>query len=148
LVSIQSLIVGPKDLHELRVGFLLPPEPGRAVPPGYRRMAQVNLTVDQVGCFFLRKHPEEPFYVAQASYDFLDKAKSKDFDRLVTQIRHQARLLANPDAGLRSKEADDRLTTAAMLIFRYRTLIYVYSGPPKTEAIDAGQSRLILATLA
>jgi len=148
LVTIQSLIVGPKDLPEVRVGFLLPPEPGRVVPPGYRRMAQVNLTVNQEGCFFLRKHPEEPFYVAQASYDFLDKAKSKDFDQLATQVRRHARLLENPDAGLRSKEADDRLATAATLIFRYRSPVYVYTRSPKTEPIDAGQSRLILAALA
>ena len=31
------------------------------------------------------------------------------------------------------------------LIFRYRTPRYTYLGPPRTEAIEAGQSRLILA---
>ncbi len=96
----------------------------------------------------MRKHPDERFHVLLAWWDFLDKAKTKDFDRDLALVKRGAKLLADPVAGLRSRVAEDRLLTAGMLIFRYRTAQQVYRGDPKTEPIDAEQSRLILSALA
>jgi hypothetical protein len=96
----------------------------------------------------LRKHPDEPFWVIQADYDMLDKGRDKDFERRLTLVRRCGKLLEDVEAGLRASDVEDRLLTAGMLILRYRTPQHVYRGTPKTEPIDAGQSRRILAVLA
>src|SRR5262249_35134587 len=80
VLKVDSIIVGPNGQKELRVGYVPPHAGGKGVSPGFRRFAQVELSVGTDGVFFLRKHPEESFYVAQASYDVLDK-KDKDFAR-------------------------------------------------------------------
>jgi hypothetical protein len=147
LVDLQTSVVGAKGLRQLRVGYVAPLPPDQGGPSRPRR-PPIKLTVGQEGCFFLRKHPEEPFYVMQAVWDLQDKATAKDFDREMILIKRCARLLNDPDAGLRSKDAGDRLLTAGMLIFRYRTVQWVYRGKPRTEPVDAEQSKLILAALA
>ena len=64
---------------------------------------------------------------------------------LITQDEGTAKLLAKPMDGLKSKDADERLLTAALLIARYRT---PKAGQTRTESIDADESKLILQTLA
>lgn len=145
VIDARESLVGAKGVRRLRVAFLAPDAEGSG--PRFRRWPLVELTVGQEACLFLATHPEETFLVARAPYDVLDR-KSKGFDQDLAQTRRCARLLDDPNAGLRSKAAEDRLLTAALLIFRYRTPRYVYSGPPQTEAIDAGQSKLMLAALA
>lgn len=147
IVAIDKPLLGTEDGKRVRVGFMPPAEndgkPGR----GAARFARVELKAGQEGCFFLRKHADEPFYVVQAAYDVVDKAKTKEFDKEIAQVKRCVRLLAEVDAGLQSKQADDRLLTAALLIYRYRTPRHVYRGTPKTEPIDAAQSKQILAAL-
>jgi hypothetical protein len=141
VVRIDGVVVGAKDLRQLRVGFIAP-------PPSPRRRPGFQWSVGQQGCFFLRRHPEEPFWVLQADSDMLDKGRDKDFDRRLALVRRCGKLLEDVEAGLRARDADDRLLTAGMLILRYRTPQFVYRGAPKTELIDAEQSRRILAVLA
>jgi hypothetical protein len=141
VVRIESVVIGAKDLRELRVGFIAP-------PPSPRRRPGFQWSVGQEGCFFLRKHPDEPFWVLQADYDMLDKGRDKDFERRLALVRRCGKLLEDVEAGLRAPDAGDRLLTAGMLILRYRTPLYVYRGEPKTAPIDAGQSRRILSVLA
>jgi hypothetical protein len=141
VVRIDSVVLGTKDLRELRVGFIAPPpSPGRR--PGFQ------WSVGQQGCFFLRKHPDEPFWVIQADYDMLDKARDKEFESHLALVRRCGKLLEDVEAGLRASDADNRLLTAGMLIFRYRTPQHAYRGAAKTAPIDAGQSQRILAVLA
>ena len=147
MVSIQSALLGPDKVESVRVAFAPPAADGAKSSRGSNRFALVRLATGDEGCFFLRKHPDEPFYVASAAYDFLDK-KSKDFDKDLVQVKRCVRLLADANAGLQARQADDRLLTAALLIYRYRTARYVYLGKPKTEAINAEQSQRILAALA
>jgi hypothetical protein len=144
-LAIRTVLVGPPDLTKVQAAFI---PAGEDLPRGVRKLVQVQLTVNQDGCFFLRKHPREPFYVAQVAYDVLDRGKMKEFDKELALVKRCAGLLKDPDAGLKAKDAEDRLLTAAMLIFRYRTPLWVYTGKPKTEPIDAEQSKLILKTLA
>src|SRR5439155_2828680 len=120
VVKVESAVRGLKDLDVLRVGFIPPPASEGQTAPRTRRLAQVKLTVNQEGCFFLHKHPDESFYAASATADVLDRAKAKNFDKDVALVKRCARLLDDPDAGLRSKDATDRRLTAAMLILRYR----------------------------
>jgi hypothetical protein len=139
VVTIEStLLGGKKDATKVRVGVF---QPAKKTP-------KVQFALDQEGCFFLRKHPDETLYVVQEPYDFLDKAKTKDYDRELALAKKCGQLLADPDAGLEAKEADNRLLTAAMLIFRFRTPLVVYSKEPKTEPIEAAQSKRILTILA
>jgi hypothetical protein len=140
VVRVETTLVGDRDAREISVGF--------AAPPPSRRPADFQWTVGQEGCFFLRRHPDESFHVVQNSWDVVDRARTKTFDRDLALLKRGAKLLADPMTGLRSKDAEDRLLTAGMLLFRYRTAQYVYRGAPKTEPIDAEQSRLILSVLA
>jgi hypothetical protein len=144
VIRVESMIIGPKDLKEVRIAYV-PPQSAKGA---FRRFAQVELSVDQEGCFFVRKHPDESFYVAQASYDLTDKARDKDFAKELETVKRCAKLLGDPTAGLKSRDAADRQLTAALLLYRYRTPMVVYTGKPKTEPIDAEQSRLILAAIA
>jgi hypothetical protein len=147
VVTIDSVLLGAKkDVTKVRVAVVQPPK--KAGEGSTRRPPKVQFAVDQEGCFFLRKHPEESFTVALEPYDLLDKAKAKDYDKELALAKKCAQLLGDPDAGLEAKEANDRMLTAAMLIFRCRTPRIVYTKEPKTEPIDAGQSKRILTALA
>jgi hypothetical protein len=148
VVSIQSSLLGAEKLERLRVAFTPPPADGSKAVRGGGKLAVVRLAVDDQGCFFLHKHPEEEFYVAAAAYDFMDKAKTKDFDKEMALVKNCVRLLGDTKAGLTAKQADDRLLTAALLIYRYRTARHVYLGKPRTETIAADESKRILTILA
>lgn len=141
VVGIDSVVLGATDVRELRVGFIAP-------PPSPRRRTAFQWSVGQEGCFFLRKHPDESFWVIQADYDLVAKGRGKDFERRLALVQRCGKLLKDAEAGLRAPEADDRLLTAGMLILRYRTPQHVYRGEAKTAPIDAERNRLILAVLA
>ena len=147
VVKVSSVIQGPGDLTELRVGFVPLPTRDNGVLPRYRRLALVELTKGQDGCLFLQKHPEESFYVVQAPYHVLDRAREMSYAADLAEIKRCAGLLKDPVAGLKAPKADDRRLTAAILLFRYRTPTTIYTGKPTTEPIDGEQSRLILAAL-
>jgi hypothetical protein len=148
VVSIQSPLLGAEKSERIRVAFAPPPADGARTGRGTGRFALVRLAAGDEGCFFLRKHPDQPFYVAAASYDFLDKSKTKAFDKDIAEVKRCVSLLGDANAGLRSKQPDERLLTAALLIYRYRTPRHVYRGKPKTEPVEAEQSQRILAALA
>lgn len=147
VVSVQTPIFGSKTPTQLRVGYVVLPSTPKESQVKYRRLARLKLDVGQEGCFFLTKHPDESFYVAQAAYEFLDQSKTKDYAKKLVEIKKCAELLRDPEAGLQAKAQADRLLTAAMLIFRYRTARFVYTGKPTTAPIDASQSHRILAAL-
>lgn len=154
VVEIADGILVAKDMKKVRIGFVLPPpvvppNPGAPVIGGGRdRFPQLNHQVGQEALYMLKKHHEADFYVVPQYYMIVEK-KAADFDKQVEQVKKCAKLLANPEAGLKSKEADERLQTAAMLITQYRTPKQTANNqPPKTAAIDAAQSKLILEALA
>jgi tetratricopeptide (TPR) repeat protein len=142
---------GPKvsfTVARLRVDRVLLGEAGAAplrvgVGPGQRMPV---LKEGQAGCFFLYRHPEEPFFVLPAGTDFSDSRRA-EYGKAVDLAGRCGGLLADPDQGLRSPDSEDRLLTAALLIFRFRTARYAYAGAPRTEPIDADLSRRILAVL-
>src|SRR5262249_16490004 len=82
-----------------------------------------------------------------AAYDFLGKDKTKEFDKEIAHVKRCVRLLNDSKTGLTSKEADDRLLTAALLIYRHRTARHVYLGKPRTEPIAPAESNRILTIL-
>jgi hypothetical protein len=157
VIKIVDGLMGAKGLTSIRVGFLPPPPPPPAVKGGEngpkirpfilrKRYPTVDLKVGQEACFILDKHHEASFYVASNFNNVI--YKNNAFDNQVKQIKHYTQLLATPMKGLKAKDAEDRLTTAGMLINRYRTAKPGMKFPYKTEAIDADESKLILTTLA
>src|SRR5262249_14201325 len=87
-----------------------------------------------------------PFYVLLAGSDFID-SRREEFGKALALASQCTRLLGNTDEGLRSRDGEDRLLTAALLIFQFRTVQYAYVVVPRTKPIDAGLSRRILAVL-
>jgi hypothetical protein len=158
IVKIDKNFLGAQDLTHLRVGFIPPPpavnpnpNPGPnqlpVVRPPIRRFPQVNLTKDQKVCLFLSRHPQGgDFYVAPAYFDVID-AKNPNFAKEQAEVERAARLLANPMAGLQSKNNEERFETAAMLLTKYRTPKPGVANPQQ-QPIDAKESKLILEALA
>jgi hypothetical protein len=150
VITIKDRLAGAKGLTAIRVGFIPPPQPVQGGPNQpirpIRRYPTVDLKVGQEGCFLLNKHFEEPFYVVQGYYNVIYKANN--FDQQVTQIKDYLKLLHHPKEGLSSKNADNRLLTAGMLLSRYRTVKQGMKPPYKTEPINAEESRQILQVLA
>ena len=64
----------------------------------------------------------------------------------MAETKKFVKILANPKEALKSDKAEDRYTAAAILISKYRQRRATAS-EPKTEAIDADISKLILTAL-
>jgi hypothetical protein len=137
VVKVESMLLGDAKLKDTRIGF---------VPAGPRRAFYFNLTVDEEACYFLTPHPTESFFVLPMYYDRLLKKGNANFDKEMDLVKRCVKLLADPVASLKSKNAEDRSLTAAMLVIRYRTR------PPgtkvKTDLVSAEESKLILQALA
>jgi hypothetical protein len=149
IVTIDDPILGTaKGDKTIRVGFVPPqkpgaPKPGGPIRPGIRR-PMVDLKKGQKALFLLTKNDEGKFFVAGNYFNVLNAENNPNFAKDVDQAKKSVKLLDNPTAGLKSKDADEQLLTASLLIARYRTF---RMGKTKTEPIDAEQSRLILNVL-
>src|SRR5207302_1891396 len=95
---------------------------------------------------FLTPHHSGEFQVMQAYFDVVDK-QAPTFDKDLEAAKKYAKMLADPDKSLKSKDTEERLTAAAMLISKYRSP-QPSATPPKEEPIDADRSKLILNALA
>jgi hypothetical protein len=151
VVKIEKGYLGAKELTHIRVGFIPPPvnpmNPGPGIGPIRRPIPQVNLVKDQQVCLFLSRHAQGgDFYVAPMYYDFIDP-KNANFAKDKEEIEKAAKLLANPMAGLESKNATERFDTAALLVVKYR-MPKIGTPATKQEPIDAKESKLILEAIA
>jgi hypothetical protein len=155
VVKIAEGFGSAKGLTHIRVGFQPPPPPGDAgAPPGPRirpgRIQPVQLHKDQEVLLFLSPNIDGTFHIAPAYFDVIVKNKenAQQFTKDLAEAKRSAKLLADPKAGLESKNADERFLTAAMLLTRFRTQKVFDGQPPKQEPIDAEQSKEILLALA
>ncbi len=121
----------------IRFGFV----PQHAGPEG-----AVAYRTGQEYLFFLNKHHHQPFYMAPFDYVPIDK-RNDSYARALVLTRRCVKLLVDPQAGLKGKDAGDRLLTAGLLISRYRMYRPGLYGP-ETEPIPADESKLILNILA
>jgi hypothetical protein len=148
VVSVTEAIKGIKSEKTIRVGFIPPPQinpvpPGGGVRPFIRRPFNPGFTVGQDGLFFLNKHHQESFYLAPQYFNFIS-AQAPNFKQEVTLTKLTIRLGDNLAAGLKSKDAEERFMSAALLIQKYR---FARGLVVKSEPIDAAESKLILTTL-
>jgi hypothetical protein len=143
IVTVGDVLLGDKDLKTVKVAF---PVPGEVKPKigGIRQF--VNLQTGKEYLLMLHKHEGGKFFVCPAHGDAVmhnDVNPATDnFDKDVTLAKRCVKLLAEPETGLKSKEADDRLLTATLLVFKYRL-----TRTGKQEPIAAEESKLILAVL-
>jgi hypothetical protein len=152
VIQVQELISGAEGLPELRVGFR---------PVRHARHRHLELAVGDEGCFFLKRHEEQPFWTLQPAVrpagsarpdPFFLRPDSLGYAKEIELARRCARLLRNARDGLTAESAEDRLLTAALLVKRYRgdpnPLQWFRPGGLNTQPIDAEESRLILSVLA
>jgi len=140
VIAVEEVIVGPKDLREVRVAF-------KAIYSSLPFLKNTELAVDQEACFGLKRHHEMDFYISS----WTENKTNPNYQRNIVQIRKAGHCLRDGLAGLKSKDPEDRLVTAAMLIGRYRTVTYVLPNSGKVlkqEPIGAEESKLILSALA
>lgn len=143
VVKVVDPILGAKEMKSIRVGFNPPGDnpgvrPGR-VFPGQNPPLEIGFN----GLFVLTRHAgAKDLYIADGPYTIRaigeDAANSPD----VKAYKALAKLLDDPMASLKSKDADERMQIATMLVHRYRT--FRGPGQPKEEAIPAAESKLIL----
>src|SRR5260370_1413053 len=89
-------------------------------PPTGARFRPPTLIEDEEALLYLTKHFDGDFYVMQGIQDVVKKPNA-NYEKDVAEAKKVAKLLADPMASLKSKDADERFQTAAMLIERYRT---------------------------
>jgi hypothetical protein len=138
VVKVDDAILNAKGLKEVRVGFIPP-------PPGVNRRPGVSLVEDEDVCLFLTKLAVPDLHVAQAYFDVTKKKDNDGYGDFVKETKRCAKLFADSDEGLKSKDANERLLTASMLLTRYST---PRPRDNKQEPIDAARSKQILLAIA
>jgi hypothetical protein len=129
--------IGAQPVPPVAGGIRIRPGIGR-VP--YYGNTQVTQGMD--GMFLLTKHHTEQFYTLVPFNGYVSSQNKASYDTQVALTRSALRVVDNPKAGLKSKDAQDRLVAVSLLVDQYRQR---YS--PKVEAIDAAESKLILKAL-
>jgi len=146
VVKVGETLIG-KEQKEIKVGFFPPmtqPVKDRIIRP--IRGGSVQLKQDEESCMILTKHPtQKGVYVIQGFDTNIPKENNQQFATDVEAIKKSAKLLAKPMDGLKSKDAEERLTTASLLVMRYRTQ---RTGNDKSEQVSAEESKAILEALA
>ncbi len=126
-VKIETALVGAKGLTHIKVGYR----------PGL-------LMADQEACLFLYKSSVENVYLVR-NLQIFHKSDNEQYKQQVGLIKRCAGLLEDPLKGLKSKDAEDRLLSAALLLGKYRPQ---FTAAEKLELIDAEESKLLLEVLA
>jgi hypothetical protein len=142
-IAVVTVIDGIKDaknIKTVRLGFIPP-------PPDAPKLSRprFSLVVGDEGLFYLTKHPKQNFYLVPGYYDYVP-SKSAICKDQAAEAKRLSKLLENVQAGLVSKDRDERFLSAALLVSNYRHRGFV-PGKVATEPIDAAQSKLILTAI-
>jgi hypothetical protein len=144
VVKVEDNVMGAKGLTHVKIGYPVPPAPGTGRPIIGGRVP-VKLEQGNEGIFYLQKHPTENFYLINDRQNYVQKDNNTNYEKDLELTKKFAKLLADPMANLKSKDAEERSTTAALLLYKYTTF---KPGATKREDIDAAESKLILQGLA
>jgi len=147
VVQVREVLKGAERLQTVRVAFqAAAPVVIQPRPPIKRPILPrtPELKAGQETLLFLTKHFKEPVYqpVIMTGVVLRDPT-GQAFTAEITQVKTKVRLLANPLESLRSRDAADRVQTAALLLGMYRG-----SFGRQTELINADESKLILLAVA
>jgi len=147
VVNISEGILGAKGLTSIRVGW----QPLQVNPQGAniprKGIPEATLTEGQEGVFFLLKHHEGDFYILIRYGQPLDK-KAPDYESQLQSVKKIVKVIEDPVASLKAKEAGDRLFASAVLLHKYRTYVQTGGKMPVEQNIPAEQSKLILSAIA
>jgi hypothetical protein len=146
VVKIDDAILDAKGLTHVKVGFQAPQAGGPGRPIIRPGRGQAKLEKDQEALLFLSSHHSGEFETMPAYFDMIDK-KADNYEMDLEAAKKYVKMLAEPEKGLKSKDATERLETANMLVTKFRTPA-PSANPPKEEPIDADLSKLILTVLA
>lgn len=133
-VDVLESFYGPKDVKKARFGIREP----KAYKP--------DLAVGQTVCICGVKVGKNAFDIVPL--DCLVRQTDPGFEKDLALARLAGRLLARPEEGLKSKDADDRVLAAHLLILRSTFAPFRHGQTGKAEPIDAEQSKLALLALA
>jgi hypothetical protein len=136
VVQIDDALLKAKGITHVKIGFVELQPGGASRGP----VDRINLNKDQEGCFLLRPHFEESFLTAPAKEYIIHKKDNSSYETELESVKCCTKLLADSNAGLNAKSADDRFLTAALLLTRYRLAF----GRDREEKVDAKESKLIL----
>jgi hypothetical protein len=144
VVKVRDAVRGLKQEKTLRVGFIPFEEPKGGVRISGAR--PVQLAVGQDGLFILARQAKHDFYTVGGVFGYyINSTKNDGFAQEVQAAKLAVKLMEDPQAALKAKDAEERLTAAAILIAKYRT----YRGPKsRLEPIDAKLSKQIMQVLA
>src|SRR5262249_26042305 len=108
VVEIKDAIQGAKGLTHVRIAFLPAPKGpvGGPIRPGIRRAPALQLTKGLEACFFLTPHFEETFHLIPNVTPPMD-SKAENFKKELEEVKRIAKLLDDPKASLKSKNAAD-----------------------------------------
>ena len=133
-VEVQETFVGPKDAKRARFGL----RETKAYKPAP--------AVGQIGCFCGVKVGANDFYIVPLDCFF--GSDQPRFSQDVDLARRLGRLMERPKEGLQSKDPDERVLAAHMLILRSMFAPFRYGETGKAEPINAEESKLALLALA
>lgn len=133
-VEVAETLTGPRGVKQARFGF-------RNI-----KHYKPAIEVGQIGFFCGVKVGTNDFYIVPT--DCFCEQNDPSFKKDLALARRLGGLLWNPDEGLKSKDADDRLLTAYLLLLRACYVPWRHGETGKTEPIDRAQSKRILLALA
>jgi hypothetical protein len=136
-VEVKEALYGAKGKKQVRFGFrnLQGDKTGAAQP-----------AVGNAGYFCGVQVGKNDFYIVPL--DCFCEAKDPRYEKDLAAARRLGRLLEDPEKGLKSAEAEDRLLTAYLLVLRHCYVPFRHGETGKTQPIDAEQSKRILLALA
>lgn len=144
-VKISELILGPKGLSEVRIGFYVGGgdafTPRVINPLGLRPLEEGN-----EGCFILEPQGAGDFYVysGQPSNGIIS-IKDPNYETELKLIRKTAQALKDPVTMLKSKEKEDRIFGLTVVASNYRALRT--TGPRDHIELSKEENDLLLDTL-
>jgi hypothetical protein len=142
-LKIEDAIHGTGGITRIRVGFPADDPTGGATTapagPGWMFAAGPPAAGTEA-LFNLAKHPNADFYVVVGPS--LSK-KDPGFTREVDRLRKYARTIADPVAGLKANDLDDRFEAAQLLLQRY----LIPQGRAAREPIPDEENKALIAVL-
>jgi hypothetical protein len=137
-VDVTESLYGAKDKKKLRFGF-------RNIG-WYKQESKPGPAVGKTGYFCGVQVGKNDFYIVPL--DCFCEEKGPGFEKDLPAARRLGRLLVDPEKGLKSAGAEDRLLTAYLLVLRSCYVPWRHGETGKTQPIDAEQSKRILLALA